>query len=240
VSLYDPDLAVGSKLERVLILVGSERMRQDILKEQGRFEFSCADDGLTNAEKLACLTEELGEVAQEVLTQEGRRLARDTVGTKEALRKELVQVAAVAVAWIEGLDREGERVVTVPSERDLGQELRAAALVARNSTNFLDEGELAEDAVADAEMMEASAQRLGELAAEVDQLREALERAEWTIDLLVAQKPVRDLAETRAEITAALVASRAGLLPDPAYTDLATPITEGLLSHRPGQEQETT
>jgi NTP pyrophosphatase (non-canonical NTP hydrolase) len=102
-SLYDPDLSIGTKLERVLTLVGSERMRQDVLKEQGRFEFTCADDGLTNAEKLACLTEELGEVAREVLTQEGRRLARDTVGTRAALRSELVQVAAVAVAWIEAL-----------------------------------------------------------------------------------------------------------------------------------------
>jgi hypothetical protein len=86
-----------------LRLVKAERIRQDTLKAEGRFEFTCADDGLTNAEKLACLTEELGEVAQEVLTQEGRRLARDTVGTKEALRKELVQVSAVALAWIEAL-----------------------------------------------------------------------------------------------------------------------------------------
>lgn len=86
-----------------LRLVNAERIRQDTLKAEGRFEFTCADDGLTNAEKLACLTEELGEVAQEVLTQEGRRLARDTVGTPEALRKEIVQVAAVALAWIEAL-----------------------------------------------------------------------------------------------------------------------------------------
>jgi NTP pyrophosphatase (non-canonical NTP hydrolase) len=90
--------------DAALVLVGFERERQDELKAAGRFEFTCADDGLTLAEKLACLTEELGEVAQEVLTQEGHRLARDTLGTKEALRKELVQVAAVAVAWIESLD----------------------------------------------------------------------------------------------------------------------------------------
>jgi NTP pyrophosphatase (non-canonical NTP hydrolase) len=88
-----------------LRLVKVERIRQEKLKDEGRFEFTCADpEGLTNAEKLACLTEELGEVAQEVLTQEGRRLARDTTGTREGLRKELVQVAAVAVAWIEALE----------------------------------------------------------------------------------------------------------------------------------------
>lgn len=87
----------------VLRDVHRERLRQEQRKAEGRFEFTCADDGLTNAEKLAILVEEVGEVAREVLTQEGRRLARDTVGTKEALRAELVQVAAVAVAWIEVL-----------------------------------------------------------------------------------------------------------------------------------------
>ncbi len=102
-SLYDPDLEVGSKLERVLTLIGSERRRQDLKKAEGRFEFTCTDDGLSNAEKLAILIEEVGEVAREVLTQDGRRLARDTVGTRLALRNELTQVAAVAAAWIEAL-----------------------------------------------------------------------------------------------------------------------------------------
>lgn len=101
--LYDPDLAVGSVLERALSLVGSERMRQEALKAQGRFEYTCADSGMSDAEKMTVLIEEVGEVAREVLTQDGRRLARDTVGTRDALRAELVQVAAVAVAWIEAL-----------------------------------------------------------------------------------------------------------------------------------------
>lgn len=83
--------------------VGMERFRQEDLKVSGRFEFTCADGGMSNAEKLTVLTEEVGEVAREVLTQDGRRLARDTIGTREQLRKELVQVAAVAVAWIEAL-----------------------------------------------------------------------------------------------------------------------------------------
>ena len=90
--------------DRVLMDVRRERLRQDTLKAEGRFQYTCADNGLSLSEKLACLTEELGEVAQEVLTQSGRRLARDTTGSRENLRKELVQVAAVAVAWIEGMD----------------------------------------------------------------------------------------------------------------------------------------
>lgn len=94
-----PQPATAEAMRIVLL----ERARQDELKAAGRFAHTAADDGLTNAEKLACLCEELGEVAQEVLTQEGRRLSRDTVGTREALRTELTHVAAIAVAWIEAL-----------------------------------------------------------------------------------------------------------------------------------------
>lgn len=90
-------------LELILNEIKTERLRQEEMKREGRFLYTCADDGLTNAEKMTVLLEEVGEVAREVLTQEGRRLARDTVGTKEALRKELIQVAAVSLAWIEAL-----------------------------------------------------------------------------------------------------------------------------------------
>lgn len=85
-----------SQLESVLLEVGSERLNQEDRKAEGRFEFTCADDGLSNAEKLTILTEEVGEVARD-------RLARDSVGTTKALRDELLQVAAVAVAWVESL-----------------------------------------------------------------------------------------------------------------------------------------
>lgn len=101
--VYDPEMEVGSRLESVLISIGKERRRQNRLKAEGRFLYTCADDGLTPAEKLACLTEELGEVAKEVLTREGRRLARDTEGSVQGLRKELTQVAALAAAWLESL-----------------------------------------------------------------------------------------------------------------------------------------
>jgi hypothetical protein len=81
-----------------------ERRRQELLKEQGRFEFSCADDAMSNHECFTVLGEEVGEVAKECLTQSEHRLARDTMGTVAGLRKELVQVAAVVVAWLERLD----------------------------------------------------------------------------------------------------------------------------------------
>lgn len=100
-----PAAATPADEETALAAVRAERRRQEQRKAEGRFEFTCADDGLTNSEKLTILAEEVGEVAQEVLTQDGRRLARDTVGTPEALLAEVVQVAAVATAWVEGLQR---------------------------------------------------------------------------------------------------------------------------------------
>jgi NTP pyrophosphatase (non-canonical NTP hydrolase) len=109
-SLPAPEAGLPNEntLGAALVNVKNERYQQERLKAEGRFEFTCADSGLTNAEKFTILGEEFGEVAQEVLTQAERRLARDTVGTREALRKELTQVAAVAVAWVEALLEEGD------------------------------------------------------------------------------------------------------------------------------------
>jgi NTP pyrophosphatase (non-canonical NTP hydrolase) len=83
--------------------VAIERLRQDTKKAEGRFRFTCADDGMTPEEKLTVLAEEFGEVATETSTMIGRRQRRNSIGTPEALYKELVQVAAVAVAWAESL-----------------------------------------------------------------------------------------------------------------------------------------
>ena len=49
----------------------------------------------------AIIMEELGEAAQEVLTQQFGVMGKG----HGDLREELVQVAAVAVAWIEAIDR---------------------------------------------------------------------------------------------------------------------------------------
>lgn len=92
-----------TKFKFAMATVFKERQRQEDRKAEGRFQFTCADDGMSNAEKMTVLVEEIGEVAQEVLTQSERRLARDTVGTREALSEELVQVAAVSIAWLESL-----------------------------------------------------------------------------------------------------------------------------------------
>ena len=52
----------------------------------------CSSDGVSAIVKAAVLSEECGEAARAVLEQDD-----------EQLRRELVQVAAVAVAWLEAL-----------------------------------------------------------------------------------------------------------------------------------------
>lgn len=99
--------AVDNATWAALLAVGTERRRQDDLRDAGRFAFTLADPlGLHTSAKLALLTEELGEVAKEANTLAGMRQARGTLGTRQALRVELVQLAAEAVAWIEALDDE--------------------------------------------------------------------------------------------------------------------------------------
>lgn len=95
-------LTTKGKLERALDLVVAERDRQDVLKAVGRFQHTCADNpGLADVEKLAVLVEEVGEVAREVLG--GAELVHDGTPSQEKLRTELVQCAAISLAWIEAL-----------------------------------------------------------------------------------------------------------------------------------------
>ena len=101
---YDPDLEIGTPLERALTLVGHERKRQLALQRAGRFRYTLSDDhpDLTDHVRLSCLVEEIGEVARHIINADG--LATDEGNfTHLELRKELAQVAALAVAWIERL-----------------------------------------------------------------------------------------------------------------------------------------
>ena len=78
----------------MLIDVAAERLRQEGLKASGRFDATCADNTLSAGQKLAILVEEVGEVARAICDRD-----------PEHMREELVQVAAVAVAWVEALTR---------------------------------------------------------------------------------------------------------------------------------------
>jgi len=82
-------------------------MHQEHLKEIGRFKYTCADDGMEDGERLACVIEEIGEVATILLNRVDPVKQKD--GHDEcdisdaALRKELSQVAALSAAWMERL-----------------------------------------------------------------------------------------------------------------------------------------
>lgn len=55
---------------------------------------TCANPNMPNGIRLAVLVEEVGEVA----------MAMNDSEPVESLRKELIQVAAVCVAWLQGLE----------------------------------------------------------------------------------------------------------------------------------------
>lgn len=83
--------------ERAVDAIVEERHRQNKLKADGKFAYTCADvivgeHRITSADKLAILAEEFGEVARAVCE-----------GDRVNLREELTQVAAVCLAWLEAL-----------------------------------------------------------------------------------------------------------------------------------------
>lgn len=81
-----------------------ERLRQEELKASGKFRYTCADAEMLNSERLTVLVEEVGEVARAVL--ETGNLANDK--HQGDVKKELVQVAAVCLAWLEATDKPAE------------------------------------------------------------------------------------------------------------------------------------
>lgn len=82
---------------RTLNDVAGERARQLKLKTQGRFKYTPSE--VADFEALAMLSEEVGEVARNCLRRGG--FVIDGNPSNAALYKELIQVAAVALAWAE-------------------------------------------------------------------------------------------------------------------------------------------
>ncbi len=93
---------IGTDTEVALQAVKAERSRQELLKCEGRFEHTLADeDGYEDGLKLACILEEVAEVGKNLLAKAGKH--NDGDPSVEALYKELSQVAALSVAWMEFL-----------------------------------------------------------------------------------------------------------------------------------------
>ena len=83
--------------------IADERARQNQLKAEGKFMYTCADPQMTDGARIAVLGEEFGEVCRAALERgvDGE-MSYDKHG--KDLRKELIQLAAVSVAYIEALD----------------------------------------------------------------------------------------------------------------------------------------
>lgn len=76
----------------------NERVRQNALFAAGNISPSVCDPRTSNGARLGVLVEEVGEVAKAI--NEGTL----TVIERKHLRAEVIQVAAVAIAWAEALD----------------------------------------------------------------------------------------------------------------------------------------
>jgi len=108
-------IEIGAATARVLADVHAERIRQEQIGESKRASGidwrSCADPAMAGGDdkRAAVLGEEFGEVCRAVL-EAGYAMPMPAalVGIltegDEHLREELVQVAAVAVAWAEAID----------------------------------------------------------------------------------------------------------------------------------------
>jgi NTP pyrophosphatase (non-canonical NTP hydrolase) len=79
-------------------LIADERDRQEGKARAGEFAWTCSDPDVSHEQRLAVLVEEVGEVARAVLGASG------AVSDGGNLRRELVEVAAVAVAWLEAME----------------------------------------------------------------------------------------------------------------------------------------
>ena len=88
--------------------IADERARQERLRKSGKFLHTCASPDFTafsHFGRVTVLGEEFGEVCRAALDVEKVAEGRDDPTTALAkLRAELVQAAAVAVAYIEAID----------------------------------------------------------------------------------------------------------------------------------------
>lgn len=96
--------------------IWEERQRQETLVKAGKFLWTCASANISLDRKMSVLSEEVGETANEIVEYgitsdkyEKEQLPFPAHRRRyylERIRTELIQVAAVCVAWIEALDKQ--------------------------------------------------------------------------------------------------------------------------------------
>ena len=93
------------RLMDVMALIAAERIRQKQLLRDGKILFNCDSPVVSYDRKLRILVEEIGEVAEAIdLLETCRPGYAPSKRMKALLRAELIQVATVAVAWLETQD----------------------------------------------------------------------------------------------------------------------------------------
>jgi hypothetical protein len=80
-------------ITEITVAIACERDRQNRLLREGKIANDCASPNVLPVYKVAVLGEEFGEVCKAVIERQD----------KEQLIKELVQIAAVSIAWLESL-----------------------------------------------------------------------------------------------------------------------------------------
>lgn len=92
------------KSDLIIADILAERVRQEWLCHSiGKFRFTCAAKDWPHVDKLPILIEETGEVAKAVLENGKAENWLELKTAQENLRCELIQVAAVAIAWLESI-----------------------------------------------------------------------------------------------------------------------------------------
>jgi hypothetical protein len=93
-----------SRLASILQEIKHERDRQEQLLRAGRFSYTCANPDIPVGGKLCVLAEEFGEVSKLACKLYDPQPGDNESALELEMRKELIQLAAVAVAWIEAID----------------------------------------------------------------------------------------------------------------------------------------
>lgn len=99
-----------TSLGYIFTLIEKERERQELLAASGRFKHTLRDRDLSEPCKVAVIMEEIGEVSRNVLSRQ--ELVTDGSIGDDSLMLELVQIAALSVAWIERLVEDQEMSLT--------------------------------------------------------------------------------------------------------------------------------
>lgn len=92
----------GSTIADLVESTFAERRRQDELLRAGKIFFNCASPIADNRRKFRVLLEEIGEVAEAIDKIECAS-RHERANAEHHLKKELTQVLAVIIAWLESL-----------------------------------------------------------------------------------------------------------------------------------------